>query len=310
MQTQPLDTKERILNFLRQRGPSLPVHIAKDIGSSILFTSAYLSELLSEKRLKMSHMKIGSSSLYFVDGQEQMLEKFSHHLKSKEKEAFMILAEKRFLKDSEQLPAIRIALREIKDFAVPFRKNDEIIWKFFNTSEGDFKEEAKIPIVKDSEAAPNVIEVIKENITEGAKEAKDEPLEVVEKIILHKKESKKTKTKIKPKAVKKKSPAKTKTDEKFLNKIKEFLSKDSIEIVNIEGLKRDELVLRVKIDGVEQLLVAYKKSKISEKEIIKAAKKANELQLSYSILSMGELPKRFSELKDALQNIKDIKRVE
>ena len=77
-----------------------------------------------------------------------------------------------------------------------------------------------------------------------------------------------------------------------------------------EGLKRDELVLRVKIDGVEQLLVAYKKSKISEKEIIKAAKKANELQLSYSILSMGELPKRFSELKDALQNIKDIKRVE
>jgi len=132
----------------------------------------------------------------------------------------------------------------------------------------------------------------------------------MEKIILHKKESKKTKTKIKPKAVKKKSPAKTKTDEKFLNKIKEFLSKDSIEIVNIEGLKRDELVLRVKIDGVEQLLVAYKKSKISEKEIIKAAKKANELRLSYSILSMGELPKRFSELKDALQNIKDIKRVE
>jgi len=88
------------------------------------------------------------------------------------------------------------------------------------------------------------------------------------------------------------------------------LSKNSIEIVNIEGLKKDELLLRIKVNGNEQLLVAYKKKKISENEIIKTAKKASEMNLRYSILSMGELPKKISGLIKALQNINDIKKVE
>jgi len=87
-------------------------------------------------------------------------------------------------------------------------------------------------------------------------------------------------------------------------------TKNSIEIVNIEGLKKDELLLRIKVNGNEQLLVAYKKKKISENEIIKTAKKASEMNLRYSILSMGELPKKISGLIKALQNINDIKKVE
>ena len=58
------------------------------------------------------------------------------------------------------------------------------------------------------------------------------------------------------------------------------------------------------------MLIAYKKKKISEKEIIKAGKKAAEMKMDYSILSMGELPKKISELKEALQNLKDIGKVE
>ena len=43
------EIKEKILSILKRRGPSLPVHIAKEIESSMLFTSAFLSELVSEK---------------------------------------------------------------------------------------------------------------------------------------------------------------------------------------------------------------------------------------------------------------------
>jgi len=106
-----LNLKEKILSILQKRGPSLPVHIAKEIDLSMLFASAFLSELVSEKKIKISNMKIGNSPIYFLPGQESMLEKFSQYLKSKEKEAFILLKEKKFLKDKNQDPAIRIALR-------------------------------------------------------------------------------------------------------------------------------------------------------------------------------------------------------
>ena len=87
--------KEKIIFTLRRRGPCLPVHIANEIQTSILFASAFLSELVSEKKIKMSYMKVGSSPIYFIPGQERHLERFSEHLKSKEKEAFLLLRERK-----------------------------------------------------------------------------------------------------------------------------------------------------------------------------------------------------------------------
>ena len=108
-----LKLKENIVGIIRRRGPCLPIHISSEIKINTLFASAFLSELFSEKRIKISNMKVGSSPLYFIPGQEPMLEKFANHLKSKEKDAFFLLKEKSFLKDTEQEPAIRVALRAI-----------------------------------------------------------------------------------------------------------------------------------------------------------------------------------------------------
>ncbi len=295
------NTKENILAFVKQKGPSLPVQIAKEIGLSILFTSAFLSELFSEKELKMSNMRVGSSPLYFVQGQEPMLEKFEEHLKSKEREAFALLKERKFLKDLEQLPAIRVALREIKDFAIPFKKDEEIIWRFLTVPETDFKEEKKpeVKVVAEKEIVEKpLLEVIK----------KEEEKPSVEHLVKEKKKPQRAEQKTK--TVKRKTPSKSKYDEKFIERVKGFLSKNAVEIINIEGVKKDEIILRIKSNGSEQLLIAYKKKKITEKDIINAAKKAAEMNLKYSVLSMGELPKRVSELIGALQNIKDIGKVE
>ena len=111
-------------------------------------------------------MRVGSSPLYFIQGQEPMLEKFAEHLKSKEREAFTLLKEKSFLKDLEQLPAIRVALREIKDFAIPFRNGEEIVWRFLTAQEADFKDakehKPKVLIEKELVEKP-ILEVIKMN---------------------------------------------------------------------------------------------------------------------------------------------------
>jgi hypothetical protein len=295
--TDASNIRERVISFVKQKGPSLPVQIAKDVGLSILFTSAFLSELFSDKELKMSNMRVGSSPLYFIEGQEPMLERFAEHLKSKEREAFAILKDKKFLKDLEQLPAIRVALREIKDFAIPFRNGEEIVWRFLTVQETEFKDEKKPVVV--------VVEEVKIVAEQPKEEIKQQHVEVS---VKEKKRPQKKERIVK--TAKKKTSSKSKHDEKFIEKVKEFLGKNSIEIIHIEGIKKDELISKVKTNDGEQLLVAYKKKKITEKDIINAAKKAKNMGLKYSVISMGELPKKISELISALGNIKDIRKVE
>ncbi|HJZ18752.1 MAG TPA: hypothetical protein VJ208_01490 [Candidatus Nanoarchaeia archaeon] len=292
--------KEKIILMLKRRGPSLPIHVARETELSALFASAFLSELFSENLIKISNMRIGSSPLYFMPGQEIMLENFSEFLKGKEKEAFLLIKDKKFLRDSSQEPAIRVALRAIKDFAIPFEKDNEICWRYFKASESEFKTEDK----KVEEQKTNEVEK-QLNISDKTEEEKSEQ-KVPEKV--SPKDSEEKVKKLKP--AKKKTSAKLKANEKFLERIKEFLSKSSTEIMGIEGLKKDEIILKIKIKGEEQLLLAYNKKKITEKEIIKAGKKASENGLKYSILSLGELPKKVSELIDALKDIKTIGKVE
>jgi len=247
--------KQKIISLIRFKGPSLPVHVAKEIGTSMLFASAFLSELISEKRIKTSNLRVGSSPLYFIPGQEHLLERFSQHLRSKEKEAFELLSEKKVLKDSKQHPAIRVALTEIKDFAIPFQKDDELYWKYFTVSEQELMQKIR-------EFPPEPIIEIKE------------PEKILEKPLVQEKEIKKQ---IKKKVTKKKGikkKASQKKNDKFFNRVKEFLAKKSIGILDIEGFSKNDLRLKVKVNKEEKLLVAYNKKRVTEEDIVKAHKRA------------------------------------
>jgi len=282
----PNDIKERIISVLRSKGPSLPVHIATEIKTSILFSSAFLGELVSEKKVSMSHMRVGSSPLYFLSGQEPLLERFSQHLKSKEKDAFQLVKEKKFLMDSQQSPAIRVAIRDIRDFALPFKNGEEIIWRYFLVPEAEFK-------VKEEE--PIVVEIKKPVVVEDKVE---KPLD-----IFSKKEPE-----IKPR---KKKPSKKKSSEKdgkFFSDVKEFLSGNSIDLLDIEGFKKREIVLKINEKGQEKLLVAYNKNKITERDIINASKKASKASLPYIILGVGGPLKKVDSLIEALKGLSSIKK--
>ncbi len=267
--------KNKIIFILRKNGPSLPVHIAREIESNILFASAFLSELASEKRLKISYLKIGNSPLYYLPEQKFLLEKFSNHLKNKEKEAFTILKEKKFLKDSEQTPAIRVALREIKDFAIPFRKDEELIWRFYTVPEEEFEAGKKgiKPIIKRGEKELDIF---------------DKPKKVIRKIS------------------RKKRPQK---ENKFFEEIKDFLTKRSLEMADIISFSKNEIIMKIKDDEKEKILIAYNKKRINENDIIKASKKASELGIPYIILSKGEPLKKVQGLLDALSNLSFIGKI-
>ena len=268
-----LEIKEKIISIFKNKGPCLPVDVAKETGLSILFASAFLSEFISEKKIKISNMKVGNSPLYFIPGQEKMLENFSEYLKSKEKEAFILLKEKKILKDSEQEPAIRVALRAIKDFAIFFKKNEEIYWRYFITEEAEIKEKPKEP----------------EKIIEKENE-----------LNIFNKEIKKTKKTQKKKTVK---------EHKFFNIVKEFLSKKNMELSEILKFSKNELVLKIKTRDEEKIIIAYNKKRINENDIIKANKEALEFNLPYIILSLGKPLKKTNEFMDALKNLSSIEKI-
>lgn len=285
------EIKNKIILVLRKNGPSLPVHISRQIESSILFTSAFLSELVSEKKIKMSNMKIGNSPLYFLPGQENRLEKFSENLKSKEKEAYDLLKEKKVLKDSKQEPAIRVALRALKDFAVPFKKegSEEIFWKFFNTPEKTSEKEKP-----------------KEEIQ---KKQADEPLDIFDrgsdKKGEEKSEEKKPKTKNKKKPKSKKI---TQKESNFFKKVKSFLSENSMELLDILSFSKKEIIVKIKKDGKDMVLIAFDKKRVNEKDIVKASKKTKEYGLPYIILIKGTPYKKTKKLLKAVRKLDSIEK--
>jgi len=287
----PLEIKQNIMNYLKEKGPSLPSAIAEKIKRDMIFISAFLSELASEKKIKISHMKVGSSPVYYLEETKNDLEKFSEYLKNKEKEAFMIIKNRGIVEDKNQDPAIRVALRQLKDFAIPFEKEGKIFWRYFNLNERDIQKEINTEkIEKPQEIGKN--EVISEPLK---KEKTNEEINEI------------SKKKGKKKIVKKKSQKK---DDKFFNRVKEFLSKKNIDILDIEDIQKENMVLKVKESNEERILIAFNKKRIIELDIINAYKKSKESNLPHIILSFGEPPKKINNFIEAVKNLSKIYKIE
>jgi len=297
--------KEKVLSLIKTNGPSLPVFIAQNTGLSILFSSAFLSELISDREIKTSNMRVGSSPLYLVPGQEPMLENYSQYLKNKEKEAYLLLRERKFLKDRDLEPAIRVALREIKDFAIAFQRNDDIYWRYLTVPEVEFSlievkpTQKEMILSQEKEVVAEVIEVVEEKLLMPPEEKEG---------IEHKEKKHAKREKSPVKKIKKQAKEKDKNNN-FFNKVKEFLMQRQIEILDISEVSVNKIIFKVRKDE-EYIIIAYNKKKITEQDILNSSKKAQELGLPYKIILFGEPLKRFGNLIEAVKNLKDIEKIE
>lgn len=285
-----LETRERIVEIVKAKGPVLPVQISKEIGSNILMASAHLAELTASNRLKISTIKVGGSPLYYLQGQEAMLQKFVSNLNDKEKKAFDLLNQQKILKDSEQEPVIRVALREIKDFAVPLNvshnNNREIFWKWYLTP----NEEAE-QLIKQK------LQILEKPIEKTVEEKAIQKQEIKQQRIEEKQEIQKE---IKPK----KEPRKYKPREKedsFLKEIIKFFEKNKINIVSSEVIKRNsEIDFIVEIPSVVGNLQYYckarNKKRISDSDLSNAYVKGQLKRLPVLVLSPGELSAKAQEM--------------
>lgn len=140
-----MDNREKILGIIRSRGPVIPVTIGKELGLNMIFASAHLSEMVANGQLALTQsLRIGTSPLYYIKGQEYRLQEHVKYLNEKDRKAFEILKENKILRDKEQIPIMQVSLRALKDFAVPLQvthdnSDKEIFWRFYLLGTDDAK---------------------------------------------------------------------------------------------------------------------------------------------------------------------------
>ncbi len=274
-----VDQREAALSFIKINGPVLPVQIAKVLNTNILFSSAILSELVDRKLIKITHASIGGSPVYYLSGQEALMdEKLYHSLGGKEKEAYYLIKDKKIVREKDLEPWQRVAIKSLKDFTrqitVLIDNEQDSFWKHHLVSD----EEAKVLIedyiktnLQKNIIATNKIyvpeevisqEIIPQNIIQNSIIPEQLVSKIVEENIIEKDYNKiynesinerqeivkevikSIKEDFKSQDIKREIIAEEskKPEGKFYNNVSRFLEKNNIEILKEELVKKDKVI--------------------------------------------------------------------
>lgn len=291
-----MDSKDKIIEYIRKNGPSQPIKVAKELGVDSIIASALLANLASNKILNISHMKVGGSPLYYLKGQEKELQRFSEKLPSMEKEAFELIKSRLVLRDDELQPSMRVAISHIPDFAKPItvmlRDSQEIkFWKWYLLSNDQTSEIIKNRYFKAEERQDNEKdeEIKQKGLGSFAEETKGsiKKTEAEEKEGLKKEEEKKEEGSF----------------DGIPNEIKEELEKRRLVIEKHNTTKGKDSEIIAHIEGFQrQKIFVYitRKKRINEKDIAIAHLKSELSKALLIIMHKGEFT------KDAMQLLKEI----
>jgi len=311
------ELKSKILSFIQRNGPSIPVHISKEIRENMIFTGAVLSELISNKKLMVSTAKIGGSPVYYIQGQEYRLSQVLYpYLKDVYKKVYDLLKEKVILKDKELEPWQRVALRELKDFAVMLMLQDgEIFWKWYLTPDDD----AEVMIKKHIGFIDEPKGDSAGHVNDNPEQLKEKPLDAFEKKLPDipsinpsekdivkieeavekitgmkpnpKERIKRTHIERKPKEEEKQQTLAKELDVGFLS---QFFKNKRIMISSQKQISKKEISFTGEISsniGLMKVFVKFKdKKKISDSDFITAHNEAGKMPLYF--VSSGELTKK------------------
>lgn len=299
-----MGTNEQIFELVKEKGPVLPAQISKQINESILMTSARLSELSSNKQIKISSIKVGGSPLYYVQGQENKLQDFVDNLPAVEKKAFELLKQNKILRDSFQEPAIRVALRQIKDFAVPLQVNYEnrieAFWKWYLEDN------------KDAESLIRNILLEKDPIKEQRIKEKDQEIQPKDKIPIATEQQSKLREKIEKETITQKTikdtirkeivkkPKRMVDGGDFLKEVNIFFTKNKINVIENNEVKKNSesdfiVELETSIGKAKYFCKSKNKKKITEGDLSSALMSAQSKGFPLIFLTKGKLTKAAKE---------------
>jgi hypothetical protein len=302
-----MDKLEAILEIVREKGPILPVQVSKVISDSLLMTSARLSELLSKKKIKISGLKVGGSPLYYFPGQEIKLADFSSNLGNMEKKAFDILSEKKMIKDSDQEPAIRVALRQIPDFAVPlkvsYNNQSQVFWKWYLLSTEDAH-----GVIKRILSGNSPIKKEESHVASKKVESENDALKPINSFkepqknnIKKEPQSKLQEGNLKSHPLKIHKEIKKQPKNNFHGKVQNFFNNNSINVTNTFISKKqtecDYIInLTTTIGNIKYFCRSKSKKRVSDSDLSSALVQAQSKSMPLLFLTDGDLTKKAREM--------------
>jgi len=318
---------DKILQFIRAKGPILPVQLASELKKDIIIAGAVLSNLTSSKKVLISNTKIGGSPVYYLKEQTYKLQDLYKYLNEKDKRAYDLLKQRRVLRDITLTPLLRVSLRNIKDFAKPVEvtvgTTKEIFWRWYLTTPDDagtiiksfFKQQEKpepekiIKRVKKPDPGPQA-----ELIKKPKPDIQPKPKQIIE----PKPEQKPEKQVPKEQEEfirQKEGQQELKTIEEPQNdslhaKTKKYFNTKHIIIKNIEVIRKNsEIDYIIEVPSTVGNITYYckvkSKKKVGDSDLASAFVKGQLKKLPVLFLTAGELTKKAKEMLDEeFQNLK------
>jgi len=310
-----VDHRERILS-LAKIGPLLPMQVAKALNTDSLMASAMLSELVTNNKLKVSSLKVGSSPLYYLSEKKEQLADYVGQLNDKEQTAVKFLQEKLVLREKDLDPLTRVCLKNAKDFAYPlevvFEDHTELFWKWFlvTDQEAEIKIKSLLAPKEDVQQIEKIAEPAQQPAPvqkpkrkrKQAEKTTDKQAHLDEKSELPdvKEEAKEEKEK----PVKEKKPVSLINP--FAQKLEAFMKENNITISEQITAKKNEFELIVEIPSPVGNISHYcsaRGKKITDAEVSQAFVQGQLRKLPVLLLVDGETTKKAQDILASLKGI-------
>ena len=302
------DAKNRALEFIKKNGPSLPSQVAKEIGIPPLFASALLSQLISEKSIKVSELKIGGSPLYYQETQKELLLNFTTFIPSIEKEMCEKLKKVGVIPDDGLSLQEKVALRSIRDFSIPLSvrigQEAKIFWRWYSLPQ----EETSKLIERSLKNSQIQVQEQKAEVKEALQEVK--PAETLVEVKAevraegHGEENREEQNAgegeevQKVQAVQKKLRKAKEID--FLQEVHEFLAKNDVKIIEESVIRKNseiELMLQLSssLGRMNFFAIAKNKRILTPADLTLAYYRSQEKKLPLILLNSGKFAKKAEE---------------
>lgn len=152
--------KNQVLEVVRVKGYVVPSDLTHEFRADTFVIGAVLSDLVHDKKLGITSVKIGGSPAYYALEQKEKLQDLFKYLNEKDRGTFELLRQQKVLADNEQSPLFRVSLRTIKDYAKPIEVTANgqtyLFWKWYLASEQEINEGLRSYFSRISAAVPVV----------------------------------------------------------------------------------------------------------------------------------------------------------
>lgn len=291
--------KEQVLQMVKMKGFVVPSDLVRQFHSDTFIMGAVLSDLVHDKKLGVSTVKIGGSPVYYPPESKEKLLDLVKYLNEKDKATFALLQKQKVLSDTEQTPLVRVSLRALKDYAKPIEvtanSQTKLFWKWYLATDEEVHNTLKTLLVQQSpqslqSSAPSLQpqpavekEKIKQKEERQAHLAKPPPSLAPEAPSL---------------ALPLSSPQQLPTDP-FTQKVINFFQQKGIVLIEAHLLKKGEVECLVDVPSpvgtIHYFCKAKQKKKCSEGDIATIFVAAQMKKLPALLLTTGEIPKKLGE---------------